>query len=411
MLSSTYNLFLYILVVIWFSSCQAKRFQFQGPIVTLTLRDPNEETTLTGGGTASSSSSSSVGTHIRPNHQGNGNVHKNKNDPNSAQHGEENDPNSNLSQLQSPKSWWKRFQPHKQMTPLQNVLNLPSLSPTVLWGIRSLNPLPNYFPLLQSTSLTASYDYHDVKDKPNYIEGDMRFYSDKLKLDMDIGASYSIPQETTALSLRLGGVASSFVDSSASSSVLLQIIIQKGKQYLNFIRGQYTWNLPSSFQSALSSLTVTPTYNFPQKEAAVMLVGKSTSGRTAAILDLNWARPVLKVLHALDERNTIQPEICLYDARIMYHWAVKLNDDGSSLKMMVDPTEAVQISWIDETRNGKWVTDFRLPLVSGPAVAVVGGGGGRRGGVVVGGSGRNNDSVGLVGILKGDIRVRRQFVF
>lgn len=393
-----------VLILLCFLSCYAKRFQFQGPILTLTLRDPNE--TILGTSRTAGSSTNTPSTaisrnglgSIRPNTHGNDSTNKNTNDSNSSQNGDY-DP-SNLTQLQSPKSWWKRFQPHRQMAPLQNVLNLPSLSPTVLWGIRSLNPLPNYFPLLQSTSLTASYNYHDVKDKPNYIEGDMRFYSDKLKLDMDLGVSYSIPQETTALSLRLGGASSS----DSASSALLQIIIQKGKQYLNFIRGQYTWNLPS-FQSALSSLTVTPTYNFPQKEAAVMLVGKSISGRTAAILDLNWARPVLKVVHALDERNTIQPEICLYDARIMYRWSVKLNDDGSSLKMMVDPTEAVQISWIDEARNGKWVTDFRLPLGSGPAVAVAGGGG-KRGAV----SGRN-ENVGIVGILQGDIRVRRQFVF
>mmetsp|Transcript_13673 Transcript_13673/g.25723 ORF Transcript_13673/g.25723 Transcript_13673/m.25723 type:complete len:403 (+) Transcript_13673:82-1290(+) len=402
MLSSKYHTCLHILLIT-FLSCQAKRFQFQGPIVTLTLRDPNEAT-LGGSSTTGASAGAGISSGIRPNPA---NRHtKDAND--SQQNGESNDPN-NLSQLQSPKYWWKRFQPHKQMTPLQNVLNLPSLSPTVLWGIRSLNPLPNYFPLLQSTSLTASYNYHDVRDKPNYIEGDMRFYSDKLKLDMDIGASYSIPQETTALSLRFGGGGGggggSFSDS--ESSALLQIVIQKGKQYLNFIRGQYTWNLPPSFQSALSSLSITPTYNFPQKEAAVVLVGKSTLGRTAAVLDLNWSRPVLKVIHALDERNTIQPEICLYDAKIMYHWSVRLNDDGSSLKMMVDPTEAVQISWIDQARNGKWVTDFRLPLMSGSVVAS-GVGGGKRG---VGGSIGRNENVGVAGILQGDIRVRRQFIF
>jgi len=37
------------------------------------------------------------------------------------------------------------------------------------------------------------------------------------------------------------------------------------------------------------------------------MVGKGGSGRTAAVLDLNWDRPTLSVVHALDQRNTIQP--------------------------------------------------------------------------------------------------------
>jgi hypothetical protein len=169
-----------VLILLWFLSCYAKRLQFQGPIVTLTLRDPND--TILGSRTAGSSTCSTTNPpstagairrnglgSSRPNTHGNDSTNKNANDSNSSQNKDYD--SSNLTQLQSPKSWWKRFlQPHRQMAPLQNVLNLPSLSPTVLWGIRSLNPLPNYFPLLQSTSLTASYNYHDVKDKPNYIE-------------------------------------------------------------------------------------------------------------------------------------------------------------------------------------------------------------------------------------------------
>ena len=51
------------------------------------------------------------------------------------------------------------------------------------------------------------------------------------------------------------------------------------------------------------------------------------------------------------------------DAKILYNWSVAL-ERGGSIRTRVDPAEAVQISWIDQGSNGKWVTDFRLPLVS-----------------------------------------------
>lgn len=79
------------------------------------------------------------------------------------------------------------------------------------------------------------------------------------------------------------------------------------------------------------------------------------------------------------KRNTISPEISLYDAKILYNWSVAL--DSGAIKTRVDPCSAVQVTWIDQSLNGKWVTDFKLPLVGNP------------------------------GPLAGDIRVRRQFVF
>lgn len=78
-------------------------------------------------------------------------------------------------------------------------------------------------------------------------------------------------------------------------------------------------------------------------------------------------------------RNTISPEISLNDAKILYNWSCTLGT--GALKARVDPSSAIQVTWIDQTANGKWVTDFRLPLVGTP------------------------------GPLAGDIRVRRQFIF
>jgi len=71
---------------------------------------------------------------------------------------------------------------------------------------------------------------------------------------------------------------------------------------LQFVRGSYKFNLPFS---TLGSLAVTPSYDLESNEGgepSCHVVGKSASGRTAAMLDLNWKNPTLSVMHALDER-------------------------------------------------------------------------------------------------------------
>ena len=80
----------------------------------------------------------------------------------------------------------------------------------------------------------------------------------------------------------------------------------------------------------------------------------------------------------------IAPEISLYNARIVYQWNLALSRNGSSLRTKVDPTDSVQVTWVDQSggNNNKWVTDVRLPLVGTNLAA-----------------------------LAADIRVRRQFSF
>lgn len=86
-----------------------------------------------------------------------------------------------------------------------------------------------------------------------------------------------------------------------------------------------------------------------------------------------------KLLLNNENRNTISPEISLYDAKILYNWSVAL--DSGHIKTRIDPSSAIQVTWTDQSLSGKWVTDFKLPLVGSP------------------------------GPLAGDIRVRRQFEF
>jgi len=209
----------------------------------------------------------------------------------------------------------------------------------------------------------------------------MRLYSNKLGLDMDIGTSYNVQQNAAALSVRVGAMEDAGTGTGGGGGCfgMARFVFSRGQQKIQSVRAQYSLNLPFH---GVNSVAITPSYDFDSIHSeALTVVGYSGSGRTAAVLNLNWDNPTLSVKHALDARNTIQPEISLLDAKILYNWNVAL--EGGSIRTRVDPTEAVQVSWIDETRNGKWVTDFRLPLVSGSG----------------------GDA------LASHIRVRRQFVF
>jgi hypothetical protein len=346
-----------ICALVFTVACTEARLQFRGPLVTVTLRDPYDKVT----------DPSPVQTNT---------VFKSEDD--SDAEGDAEDEGSSTIFNQKGRRPWRRLKNVDQTAPVQFLSNL---SPSILYAIQSANPLPKYFPALKSLSLTSSYNYHDIKNKPNIIEGDMRLYSKRLGLDFDIGTSHNVKREATALTLRVGAMEDPLRDGTTRGGGNFGIgrfIFSRGKNYLQSVKAQYNLNLP--FQGiGVDSLSIIPSYNFETSLHACTMVGYSGSGRTAAILNLNWDNPTLSVKRALDARNTIQPEISLWDAKILYNWNVAL--DSGSIMTRVDPTEAVQITWVDETRSGKWVTDFRLPLVSGG------------------------------GTLASHIRVRRQFAF
>lgn len=54
--------------------------------------------------------------------------------------------------------------------------------------------------------------------------------------------------------------------------------------------------------TAVGSISITPSYDFQKDEPTCTVIGRSISGRTAAVLDLNWDAPTLSVVHALDQR-------------------------------------------------------------------------------------------------------------
>lgn len=55
--------------------------------------------------------------------------------------------------------------------------------------------------------------------------------------------------------------------------------------------------------------------------------------------------------------------------------------ERGSVRTHVDPTSAIRVTWTDKTRNGNWITDFKLPLAASP------------------------------GPMSADIKIKRQFVF
>ena len=71
------------------------------------------------------------------------------------------------------------------------------------------------------------------------------------------------------------------------------------KKILEHVRASYRLSLPFS---AVSAVSITPSFDFARSTPSCTLTGKSGTGRTAAVLDLNLSDPTLSVVHALDER-------------------------------------------------------------------------------------------------------------
>jgi hypothetical protein len=245
-------------------------------------------------------------------------------------------------------------------------LNLGSLRPNVLWSISSNDPpLPNWLPALKSCRTTVGYRYDDQKTLPSYIEADATFANDVGELQVQ--PTYEVGSKKTSI----------VVQASNGNSFVVARLATRGKRVLEFIRGSYSSSLPFA---SISGVRVTSSFDFIRSSPTLTVEGVTGSARTKAILNLQYQEPTLTVVHALDERNTIAPEISLHTAKILYQWNMML--DSGALRTKVDPTSAIQVTWTDRSMNGKWVTDFSLPL-KGTSVSA----------------------------LAADVRVRRQFTF
>lgn len=151
----------------------------------------------------------------------------------------------------------------------------------------------------------------------------------------------------------------------------------KKDRLLQMVKGCYQATLP---YVSLGAVRVTPAVDLTRGQASCLVEATTGTQRTKAVLNLEYDNPTLSVIHTLNERNTIAPEISLNDASILYQWNLAL--DSGSIRTVVNPTSDVRVTWTDRSMNGKWVTDVRMPLAGTSFSA-----------------------------LAADVRVRRQFQF
>jgi hypothetical protein len=248
-------------------------------------------------------------------------------------------------------------------------LDVSELRPHLVWGIQSQQPpLPNWMPSLTGLGATVGYQYTDLKTLPSWVEGTAKFSRPSGELQLE--PSYEVRSGRTNLLVRV----------SRGASYALARLGSQQKNVLESVRASVLFNLP---YASVSSIRLTPSIDFAKQDmACVMEAVTGGSARTKAVLNLQYLNPTLAVVHSLDDRNTIAPEISLYNAKIIYQWTVALGN-GSSLRTKVDPTSSIHVTWTDQSAaGGSWVTDCKLPL----------------------------EGTGLHA-LAADVRVRRQFRF
>jgi hypothetical protein len=248
-------------------------------------------------------------------------------------------------------------------------IDVSNLRPHLVWGIQSQqSPLPNWLPALTGLGATVGYQYTDLKTLPSWVEGTVKFSRPSGELQLE--PSYEVKTGRTNLLVRV----------SRGSSYALARLGSRQKNIVEAVRGSVLFNLP---YASVSSVRLSPSIDVAEQDmACVVEAVTGGSARTKAVLNLQYQNPTLAVVHALDDRNTIAPEISLYNAKIIYNWTVALGN-GSSLRTKVDPTSAIHVTWTDQSAaGGSWVTDCKLPL----------------------------EGTGLHA-LAADVRVRRQFRF
>mmetsp|Transcript_19085 Transcript_19085/g.41460 ORF Transcript_19085/g.41460 Transcript_19085/m.41460 type:complete len:321 (+) Transcript_19085:267-1229(+) len=255
--------------------------------------------------------------------------------------------------------------------PLQNPwFNLGNLRPNIMWSLQSKGkPLPNWVPGWHSLRATVGYQHDEaLKCLPSIIEADLKFASESTGVNLQVQPTYEFGPKQTTLSIQASRGAAAYV---------MAKIATKRDRWLQMVKGCYQATLP---YASVGAVRVTPSLDLVKGHVSCLLEATTGSQRTKAVLNLEYDNPTLTVIHALNERNTIAPEISLYDATILYQWNLSL--DSGLIRTRVDPTSDVRVTWIDQSMNGKWMTDVRMPL-SGTTLSA----------------------------LAADIRVRRQFNF
>jgi len=174
-------------------------------------------------------------------------------------------------------------------------------------------------------------------------------------LNVSFSPTFSLRNNVATAEVKLWGEDKTRWNAMAKLNLPSSVAVnKKKKQLISFVRASCKLFLPFT---AVSSLTVTPSYdpNAPIYPLSCQLTGESGAGRTSAVLNLNIDDPTLSLIHQLDDRNVIAPEISLHTAKIMYNWTTQLA--SGILRTRVDPTSAIQVTWVDKAGAGRWVTE------------------------------------------------------
>jgi hypothetical protein len=169
-------------------------------------------------------------------------------------------------------------------------VDLSALRPNAQWSVHSRgSPLPNWVPSLKSVRASVGYNHADG-GIPSTVETDLRFSKDGLG-DLEIQPSYHFKQQRASCIIQA---------TRGNTANVLAKLSFGGKRVLEGIKGNFMVNLP--FSSSLSALKVSPSFDFARNTPSFSLEGITGSGRTKAILNLQYNQPMLSVVHAIDER-------------------------------------------------------------------------------------------------------------
>jgi hypothetical protein len=312
------------------------RMEFVGPIVTMTLKDPSLEATRLDGQKRTSlfGSKQTLGNHKRQT-------------------------TTELTTLSSKitttttttttttSPWWS---------------DLRSLNPQIHWSIQSRSgqlPLPNWFPQLKFLRATLGYSTESISEKNNGgtlrgVSSSSIYASTSAISEMDLLPSTTLDTEirlardgwgeldllpsydfhkrkwTYIVQATRGSTARIWMKLSwggrKNQSIMMRPVTKTAaaaatsgyesfiwptnigtsnsatRSCFDFLQGNFVWNLRSTSLSSLSAIKMSPSYDFSQRLPSCSLEGITGSGRTKAILNLQYHQPTLSIVHAIDER-------------------------------------------------------------------------------------------------------------
>ena len=332
------GLILFLLSVHFQSMAVSARFAFNGPVVTLTLKDRSPPPP---GSTATS-----------------------------PQRQDDADDFDGDDESSSSAYDWQ----HQEQTKQNTRIDLSSLRPTALWEVASLAPpLPYWIPALKQlrARVGCSCDEYSTRRssgsgsggmgifglaRPSWVEGTAKFATSLGELivqpthEFNSGLPDGDNSRTTIL-----------VEASRGLDWILMRFGMTSKQVipsLDTVRGSFVANLPLV---SVSTIRVTPSLDVPTRDFACQVEAVTGGfGRTRAVLNLERDEPTLSIIHALTQRHTIAPTLNLRypTTKLSYQWNVLLGRSGtSSIRTKVDPNSAIDVTWTDQSETGgTWVS-------------------------------------------------------